>query len=85
MNSIGAICNRDVVYTTSSTTVAGAAGMMRQSHVGCLIVVEKMDGGQRLPVGIVSIDDLLEVLAEELSELAKIVSREQAREAATRR
>jgi Mg/Co/Ni transporter MgtE len=36
-------------------------------------------------VGIVSIDDLLEVLAEEFSELAKIMAREQARETSGRR
>jgi CBS domain-containing protein len=50
-------------------------------------------GVRRLPIvgksgeliGIVSIDDLLEVLAEEFSELAKIFAREQARETTTRR
>jgi Mg/Co/Ni transporter MgtE len=36
-------------------------------------------------VGIVTIDDLLEVLAEQMTELARIVAREQAREAAARR
>jgi CBS domain containing-hemolysin-like protein len=35
-------------------------------------------------VGIVSVDDLLELLAEEISGLAKLVSREQQREKKTR-
>ena len=35
--------------------------------------------------GIVSVDDLVDLLAEELSELAKLISREQKREAETRR
>jgi CBS domain-containing protein len=151
MTTIGGICSRDVVFTTRDTTVAVAAKLMRQHHVGSIVVVEQMNGGKRLPLGIVtdrdivveviapgldaetitvgdimatelvtapeseglletmeimrykgvrrlpvvdgageligiaSIDDLLEVLAEELSELAKIVAREQAHEAQARR
>jgi CBS domain-containing protein len=130
--------------------VAAAAELMRQHHVGTLVVVDSMNGGKRVPVGIVtdrdavvevmatgldpktitvgdimvqdlvtarenegvletmqimrykgvrrlpivgksgeligivSIDDMLEVLAEEISELAKVISREQARETTTR-
>jgi CBS domain-containing protein len=149
--SIGEICTRETVFTTRETTVATAARLMRHHHVGTLVVVEQMNGGRRVPVGIVtdrdavvevmatgldpnaitvgdimgpdlvtaresegvletmqimrykgvrrlpivdkdgqlvgivSIDDLLEVLAEEFSELAKIVAREQARETSSRR
>jgi CBS domain-containing protein len=35
-------------------------------------------------VGIISADDILDLLAEEMKELAKIASREQEREASTR-
>jgi CBS domain-containing protein len=149
--TIGEICTRVTVFTRRDTTVADAAKLMRQHHVGSLVVVEDVNGGRRVPVGIVtdrdavvevmatgldpntitvgdimvqdlvtaresegvletmqimrykgvrrlpivgksgeligivSIDDLLEVLAEELSELAKVVAREQARETTTRR
>jgi CBS domain-containing protein len=149
--TIGEICTRVTVFTTREATVADAAKLMRQHHVGSLVVVEDVNGGKRVPVGIVtdrdavvevmatgldpntitvgdimvqdlvtaresegvletmqimrykgvrrlpivgksgeligivSIDDLLEVLAEELSELAKIIAREQARETTTRR
>ena len=148
---IGEICTRETVFTTRETTVATAARLMRHHHVGALVVVEQMNGGKRVPVGIVtdrdvvievmatgldpnaitvgdimaqelvtalesegvletmqimrykgvrrlpivdkdgqlvgivSIDDLLEVLAEEFSELAKIMAREQARETSSRR
>jgi len=149
--TIGEICTRETVFTTRETTVATAARLMRHHHVGTLVVVEEMNGGRRVPVGIVtdrdvvievmatgldpnaitvgdimgpelvtaresegvletmqimrykgvrrlpivdkdgqlvgivSIDDLLEVLAEEFSELAKIMAREQARESSGRR
>ena len=151
MATIASICNRDVAFTTRETTVAAAAKLMRHGHVGSLVVVEKLNGGKRMPVGIitdrdivveviathldpavitvgdimaqelvvgresdsvletleimrfkgvrrlptvgpdgqlvgiVTVDDLIEVLAEELGELAKIVAHEQSREAALRR
>jgi len=151
VTTIASICNRAVAFTTRDTTVAAAAKLMRHDHVGSLVVVDQMNGGRRVPVGIVTdrdivieviatgldpgtitigdimapelvvgresegvletmeimryrgvrrlpivdndgqlvgivtIDDLLEVLAEELNELAKIVAREQAHEAAARR
>lgn len=148
--TIGEICNREVAYTARDTTVQAAAKLMRNYHVGTLVVVDEFSGrrvpagivtdrdivvevnavdldpkvitvgdimGQelvtiaesaglletmevmrfkgvrRLPVvgregelvGIVSIDDLLEILAEELSDLTRIVAREQAHEAQARR
>jgi CBS domain-containing protein len=151
MANIGEICNRRVVIAGRETTVAEAAKLMRQHHVGSIVIVEQVNGARRLPVGIVTdrdvvvevvapeldarvitvgdimvpelvtaretegvletmeimrhkgvrrlpivgaegelvgivtIDDLLEILAEEMSELAKIVAREQAREAQSRR
>lgn len=151
MTTIGAVCSRDVVFTTRDATVAATAMLMRQNHVGCVVVVEQLNGGKRLPIGMVtdrdivieviapgldvdtitagdimttelvtvaeseglletmeimrykgvrripvvdsngqlvgiaSIDDLLEVLAEELSELAKIVSRERVHEVQARK
>lgn len=151
MTTIATVCNRDVAFTTRETTVAAAAKLMRHGHVGSVVVVERMNGGRRLPVGIVTdrdiiveviatgldpatitvgdimarelvvgresdsvletleimkfkgvrrlptvdregqlvgivtVDDLLETLAEELNELAKIVAREQSHEAAARK
>ncbi|HET9384872.1 MAG TPA: CBS domain-containing protein [Gemmatimonadales bacterium] len=151
MTTIASICNRDVAFTTRETTIAAAAKLMRHGHVGCLVVVEQMNGGRRTPagivtdrdiiveviapgldpatitvgdimsselvvgrengslqetteimrfkgvrrlpivggdgqlVGIITIDDVLEVLADELNEIAKIVAREQSNESAARR
>jgi predicted transcriptional regulator len=55
--------------------------------------IMRYKGVRRLPIvgsdgqliGIVTIDDLLEVLAEQMTELAKVVAREQVRESAARR
>jgi CBS domain-containing protein len=146
---IGEICNREVVFAERKMSVPEAARLMRQYHVGDLVVAEERDG-QRVPVGIVTdrdivvevvakdldpatltvgdimslelvsarekdgvfetlqlmrfkgvrripvlddrgglagivtVDDLIELFAEELGELAKLISREQAREAKMR-
>lgn len=151
MTTVGEICNRNVVTATAETTVAAAARLMRQYHVGSIVIVDEVESGGRLPVGIVtdrdlvvevlapdldpkaitvgdialdplvtareseglleameimrhkgvrrlpivntegylvgivSIDDLLQLLSEQVTELAKVVAREQAREARARR
>jgi len=151
MTTIAGVCNRSVAFTTRETTVAAASKLMRHGHVGSLVVVDSMNGGKRVPVGIVTdrdivveviatgldpavltvgdimeselvvgretdsvletldtmrfkgvrrlptvdadgqlvgivtVDDLLEILAEELSELAQIVAREQSHEATARK
>lgn len=146
---IGEFCNREVVFATRKIGIPEAAQLMRQHHVGDLVVVEEIDG-KRVPVGmvtdrdmvieiiaksldfnkfsvgdimstqlvsvrdnegvfetirlmrakgirrvpvvnqagglegIVSADDMLDLLAEEMAELAKVAPREQDREAQTR-
>ena len=147
---IGEICSREVVIVQRDTSVQEAAQLMRQHHVGALVVVEEVSGkrkplglvtdrdlvvevlatqldakvitvgdimlpelgsvaesggvfetiqfmraravrrlpvvdGQGALVGIVALDDLLALLAEELNELAGLVSREQAKELHSRR
>jgi CBS domain-containing protein len=148
--TIGAICNREVVYINRDVTAHAACKLMRHYHVGSLVVVDEVDG-KRVPVGIltdrdvvveinamdldpkvitagdvmspelavvpenrgvletieimrakgvrrmpivdadnrligiVTIDDLLEVLAEELTDIARIVSREQSHERQARK
>ena len=148
--AIGAICVREVLSSYLATTAQEAARLMRQHHVGDLVVVDapngrrvpvgivtdrdlvisvvatgldpavftlgdlltqelvtgreeegifeaiqrmRKHGVRRMPVvdaqgtlvGIVSVDDLIQLLAEELSELGKLISREQTREALSRR
>ncbi len=59
------ICTPDVVCCTPETTVLTAARLMRQRHVGDLVVVEDPDGDQS-PLGMVTDRDLVvEVLAQE--------------------
>lgn len=146
---IGEICSRETFVCDRNTTILEAAQLMRQHHVGDLVMIEESEGKpvpvgivtdrdivvsvvsmkldpsvfsvgdlvfselvtiredqgvfetirqmrthgiRRIPVvdergglvGIISIDDLIQLLAEEMSELAKLISREQAREAEVR-
>jgi CBS domain-containing protein len=146
---IGEICSRDPVVAAPDATIAAAARLMRQHHVGSVIAVAgtgvrvplgivtdrdivvevtatdldpntitvgdimrremvtvradegvlgamrimRANGIRRLPVvnadgkllGVVAFDDLLDVVAEELTALNKVVGREQLREASERR
>ena len=60
---IGSFCVRDVVTVTSDTTVAEAATLMRQHHVGALPVV-KGDADSRVPVGMLTDRDIvIEIVA----------------------
>jgi len=62
--SIGDFCNREVVIVARDATVGEAARLMRNRHVGSLVVVDEMIGGKRVPVGIVTDRDLVvEVMA----------------------
>lgn len=144
------VCVRNVMHVGRDTTIQEASHLMRQHHVGDLIVAEhehdnitpvgiitdrdivlsvvalKLDpsvitvgdvmgpelvtcredmgvsecirkmrskGVRRMPivsdkgelVGIVSVDDLIEMIAEELAELSKLIAREQGREVRLRR
>ncbi|MFM9972103.1 MAG: CBS domain-containing protein [Burkholderiales bacterium] len=148
--SIGTICNQEVVVAGRGITARAAAQMMRERHVGSLVVIDEDDerrtpigmvtdrdivvavvalgldaeairvedvmsaellaveedagiaetlelmhlrGVRRLPVtraggaliGIVTVDDLFSLLAEEMASLAKIVSRGRKREVESRR
>lgn len=147
--AVGEICNREVVVTEKALSVVDAARLMREHHVGDLVVVEARNGRKhpvgivtdrdivvevvaagvdpdslkvgdiiglevatvreseglfealrymrdkgvrRMPVvdgaggliGILTLDDLLGLLAEEMTELAKLVSHERQREATVR-
>jgi CBS domain-containing protein len=146
---IGEICSREVVFVRRDESIVQAAQLMREHHVGDVIVVDEHDGVRmpagiltdrdivveiiakgvdpgavsvadamsaevttvresdgiyetiehmrekgvrRLPVvntkgalvGLVSLDDLLDLLGDEIGSLAKLVSREQKHERAHR-
>jgi CBS domain-containing protein len=61
---VGTICNREVVFVEPDSSIAEAARLMREHHVGGLVVVQ-VKSGKRVPVGIVTDRDLvIEVIAE---------------------
>ena len=63
---ISEICNREVVIVQPDDTALEAARLMRQHHVGDVVVVEDK-GGVRIPVGVVTDRDLVvEIMAPEL-------------------
>lgn len=65
--SVGEVCNRDVVVVKKSESALDAALLMRRFHVGDLVVIEE-EGGQRIPVGIVTDRDIvIEAVAEDVN------------------
>jgi len=63
---VSEICNREVIIVQRDESVLQAAKLMRQHHVGNVVVVEERNG-RRVPVGIVTDRDLVvEIIAPEL-------------------
>lgn len=54
--AIGEICSREVVFVARNESCAQAARLMREHHVGSLVVVQH--DGRRLPVGMLTDRDL---------------------------
>ncbi|MCK9635858.1 MAG: CBS domain-containing protein [Methylobacter tundripaludum] len=65
--AIGEFCNRDVVFATREMSLPEAAQLMREYHVGDLVVVDDV-GGKRAPVGVVTDRDIvIEIIAKSLN------------------
>jgi len=88
----GELCNREVVFAYRDVRLVEAARLMREHHVGSLVVVvDRLS--ERVPVvthsgalaGILTIDDLLELAAEQLGDFARTIDRERVRETRARR
>lgn len=77
----GDIMSAQLATVHEEDTVEQAMEMMRFKGVRRLPVVDR-DGGL---AGIITVDDLLELMAENLVELTRIISREQAAEARGRK
>ncbi len=61
---VGEICNRQVVICGRDDSIQNAAELMRDNHVGDVIVVEHKEG-KHFPIGILTDRDIvIEVLAE---------------------
>jgi len=72
--AIGFYCNREVVIVEPEASVLEAAMLMREHHVGTLVVTEKTEKGNR-PKGIITDRDLvLEIMAPNLRPEAILVS-----------
>ncbi|BBI99000.1 hypothetical protein FGKAn22_06930 [Ferrigenium kumadai] len=68
--AIGEICNREVVILGRNESALDAARLMRQHHVGDVLVVEERTG-RKEPVGIVTDRDLVvEIMAPGLGPAA---------------
>jgi len=66
-STIGQLCNRAVVTVGAGATIAEAATLMREHHVGALVVAEDVAGGPA-PVGMLTDRDIVvEVVAAGLS------------------
>ncbi|MEQ1743142.1 MAG: CBS domain-containing protein [Candidatus Nitrotoga sp.] len=74
--TVGDIMAQALVTVKGSTGIFEAIQYMRQKSVRRLPIVNE-DGGM---IGILTLDDLLELLSEELLEIAKLVRNEQQKE-----
>ncbi|MGD8591546.1 MAG: CBS domain-containing protein, partial [Gammaproteobacteria bacterium] len=64
--SVGEFCNREVVIADKATSLIEIAKLMRQHHVGCVIISESQ-AGNNIPVGIITDRDIvLEIVAPQL-------------------
>lgn len=69
------ICTPDVVYCVEDASAAAAARLMRERHVGDVVIIEDLEGDQT-PLGLVTDRDLVvEVIAKE-RDPAKVKVRE---------
>jgi len=61
--NMGQLCNRVVIVAEPHESVRAVAELMRERHVGCVVIVRGEDG-RRVPVGVVTDRDIvLEVVA----------------------
>ncbi len=54
----GEFCNRDVVFIEKGASVAEAARLMREHHVGSIVVVDETKGARR-PIGMLTDRDIV--------------------------
>ena len=64
--SAGEYCNRDVVIIEKSGSVSEAINLMRENHVGDVVVVEILENASK-PIGILTDRDIvIEIMAEDV-------------------
>lgn len=58
------ICTPDIIYCAPEMSVVAASRLMRERHVGDIVVVDDNDEGDQVPLGMVTDRDIvIEVLA----------------------
>ena len=57
--AIGEICNREVVFARRDDSVKEAAQLMREHHVGDLVIVVEEADGRRVPCGVLTDRDIV--------------------------
>ncbi|MCD6527481.1 MAG: CBS domain-containing protein [Desulfuromonas sp.] len=64
--NIGELCTRNTVIVSPETSILAVAKLMRNQHVGDVVVVEERQAG-KVPVGIITDRDIVvELLAKEV-------------------
>lgn len=71
--STGEICTRQVAIAFRRTSLHEAAGLMRTSHVGCLVVVDESNGQRRVAGLLTDRDIVMAVVAPGLDAAALTV------------
>ena len=79
--TVGDLVARELVTVAEDQGVLETIQHMRMTGVRRMPVIDR-EGGL---VGIVSVDDLIQLLSDEMSELAKLIAREQVLEAESKR
>lgn len=78
--TVGDIMGQELVTSREEDGILDTLQIMRTTGVRRLPIVDE----QGVLLGIVTVDDLIEVFAEELTDLARVISRGRAREAKSR-
>jgi len=60
------LCNRNVIVAEQNTSVLRAAKLMREHHVGSLVIIDSSSNGRK-PIGIVSDRDIVIEVAKGIS------------------
>lgn len=64
--NVGEVCSRKVISVEQRATLYDVASLMREHHIGSIIVVDKSDG-QRMPLGLITDRDIvIEVIANQV-------------------
>ena len=69
--SVGEICNREVIICLPDESVSDAIDLMRDQHVGCVVVVQS-SGRSPLPIGILTDRDIVIRVLRDTADLTSI-------------